>query len=151
MRLTVRSFSFLAFIAVLFFTYSCKKKEDLSKAPSIEFISISPAQAKEFKDEIKIVISYLDIDGDLGENSPDTENLFVTDKRNGLKYNFRIQQLAPDNANAAIRGNLDVIMKHATIIAAGQVSEQVQYDIYVEDRQGNKSNTVTTSPITVTK
>ncbi|MBT6808000.1 MAG: hypothetical protein HOA52_00745, partial [Flavobacteriales bacterium] len=82
--------------------FSCKKEEAFSPIPEIEFISIFPTNAQEYTDEIKITIKYTDEDGDLGENNPDVKNMFVKDVRNGIQYEYRIPQLAPDNAEIHI-------------------------------------------------
>lgn len=139
---------FFSFCLVLF---SCKKDEPaLNNAPEIAFVSISPASATEFADEIKIIISYKDNDGDLGENNASVNNLFVRDSRNGIIYKFRVQQLAPSGSTISIKGNLDVVLNN-TSITNGSTSENVNYTVYVTDRSGNKSNEVTTSSITITK
>ncbi|MCI5055185.1 MAG: hypothetical protein MRY83_03700, partial [Flavobacteriales bacterium] len=85
--------------------------------------------------------------GDLGENTADVENVFITDKRNEVTYKYRIQQLGP-NESAIISGNLHLVVKNTALTGSGS-SEQLQYDIYVVDRAGNQSNTITTSEITV--
>lgn len=132
--------------------FSCKKDEtvEISTTPAIEFVSISPGTAVEYQDKITIVISYKDGDGNLGENTPDLKNLFVTDTRNNVTYGFRISQLAPSGSAIAIQGTLSVELKN-TAITNGSTSESVSYMVYVKDRAGNASNTVTTSAITVTQ
>ena len=74
----------LLYILLLIFLFSCKKENPISDIPEIEFISISPTIVQEFSDEIIITISYFDANGDLGENNPDVENLFVKDNRNEM-------------------------------------------------------------------
>lgn len=130
---------------------SCKKDEPLVSAiPKIEFISISPSEVKEYKDEIIIKISYLDGDGDLGENNPDISNLFVVDLRDNIIYEFRIRQLSPDDSNIAIRGNLNIILSNSAI-TDGSASQVVNYSLFVKDRAGNRSNIIFSTPINVTK
>ncbi|MCE9539881.1 MAG: hypothetical protein K8R85_11780, partial [Bacteroidetes bacterium] len=87
---------------------SCKKDDsiEISTTPAIEFISITPSTAVEYLDKITITISYKDGDGDLGENSPDVKNLFLTDTRNNVTYQYRVSQLAPSGAATAIQGTL---------------------------------------------
>lgn len=137
-------------IIMLFSLAGCKKEEPISNSPEIEFVSISPASVKEFADEINIVISYKDNDGDLGENDPNVNNLFVTDNRNGIVYTFRVQQLAPSNSEISIKGNLDIKLNNSSI-TNGSSSQSVDYSIYMNDRARNKSNEVKTSAITVVK
>ncbi|MFN4122292.1 MAG: hypothetical protein ACK4GL_03180 [Flavobacteriales bacterium] len=130
---------------------SCKKEESSwSEVPEIKFISISPSSLVQFSSPLTITIEYRDGDGDLGENSPDVVNTFVTDSRNNLTYQLRTQQLAPDNANIAITGRLNIEIPSVAVIGSGN-SESFTYSIYLTDRKGNRSNTITTSSVTVTK
>lgn len=129
---------------------SCKKKEESTTTPQIEFISISPSTTVEYSNSITISLSYDDLDGDIGQNDPNVTNLYVTDSRNNVTYNYRISQLAPDGASIHIKGNLNVIIKN-TAITDGSSSQSVTYSLYLKDRAGNTSNTITTTSITVTK
>lgn len=130
---------------------SCKKKEpESTTTPQIEFVSISPSTAVEYVNSITITFSYDDLDGDLGENDPNVSNLFITDSRNNVIYNYRISQLSPDGSNIHIRGNLNAVIKN-TVITNGSSSQQVTYSLSIKDRAGNTSNTITTSAITVTQ
>jgi len=138
----------LTYILIGLLLFACKKDETLSVVPAIEFQSISPSIAQEYIDNIIITISYTDEDGDLGENSPDINNLFVEDSRNGIVYHYRIPQLAPNGNEIAIEGNFNITINGSGITNSSN-SQQVNYAIYVKDRAGNKSNTITTSNITI--
>ena len=131
---------------------SCKKKDktESTVTPQIEFVSISPASAVEYVNPITITFSYDDLDGDLGENDPNVTNLFITDSRNNVIYNYRISELAPDGSSLHIKGNLNAVIKN-TAITDNSASQSVTYSLYVKDRAGNTSNTITTSAITITK
>ena len=140
----------LILFAFLVVISSCKKDEniEISSIPSIEFVSITPSSAIEYQDKITITISYKDGDGDLGENSPDVKNLFLTDTRNNVTYQYRISQLAPSSPAIAVQGILTIELKN-TAITNGTASQAVSFSLYLKDRSGNVSNTVTTSAITV--
>ena len=138
----------LTYILIVLLLFACKKDDALSVVPTIEFQSISPLTAQEYIDDIIITISYTDEDGDLGENSPDIDNLFVEDSRNGIVYHYRIPQLAPNGNEISIEGNFNITI-NGSGITNSSTSQQVNYDIYVKDRAGNKSNTITTSNITI--
>lgn len=130
---------------------SCKKdKIESTITPQIEFVSITPSSAVEYVNSITITFSYDDLDGDLGENDPNVTNLFITDSRNNVTYNYRISQLAPDGATIHIKGNLNAVIKN-TAITDNSSSQSVTYSLYLKDRAGNVSNTITTSAITITK
>jgi hypothetical protein len=138
----------IIYILIPLVLFSCKKEESFSPIPEIEFISIYPTNAQEYTDEIKITIKYTDEDGDLGENNPDVKNMFVKDVRNGIQYEYRIPQLAPDNAGIHITGNLEIII-NGTGIVGGGTSEKVSFEVYVVDRSGNQSNFIETDEITI--
>src|ERR1051326_6316832 len=144
----MRKIFFIVFISI--FIFSCKKKSTTVTDPHIDFVSISPSSAVEYVNSISITISYDDADGDLGENNANVSNLWVTDSRNNVQYSYRISQLAPDNANIHIRGNLNIVIKN-TAITDNSSSQQVTYSISLKHRAGNSRNTVTTTAITVTK
>ena len=140
----------LTYILITLLLFACKKDDALSVVPTIEFQSISPSIAQEYIDDIIITISYADEDGDLGENPiyNDIDNLFVEDSRNGIVYHYRIPQLAPNGNEIAIEGNFNITI-NGSGITNSSISQQVNYAVYVKDRAGNKSNTITTSNITI--
>ena len=130
---------------------SCKKdKQDTSPVPKITFISISPATILEYKDSINITFSYDDYDGDIGANDASVKNLFVTDSRNNVTYEYRISQLSPSGSTIHIKGNLNTIIKN-TAITNNTTSQTVSYSVYLKDRAGNQSNSISTAAITITK
>ena len=138
----------IIYLSAIVLLFSCEKEQEISDTPIIEFKSISPATVQEYSGDIIITISYSDGDGDLGENNPDIHNLFVEDNRNGIVYQFRIPHLAPDNNSIAIEGDFNITINGSGITDESS-SQQVNYAIYVTDRSGNKSNTITTSNITI--
>jgi hypothetical protein len=129
---------------------ACEKDKPLEDTPYIEIASITPGNAQAYVDTVVITVFYRDGNGDLGENNPDVYNLFVTDNRNNVTYKYRVQQLAPTDANVAIQGNLKVELVGPPIINGG-ASESVSYSVYVTDRAGNQSNTATTEGITISE
>lgn len=141
-----KSYAALLLIAVAL--CSCQKDSAIdSDIPAIELVSVSSTSISE-GDPLTFRISYTDGDGDLGENNADAHNLFLTDNRVGVTYEYRIKELAPTGSSLIIRGNLDVVL-NTTAITNGSSSQTVSYSIYIKDRAGNQSNTVTTSEITI--
>ena len=141
----------VALLLVVLIFSSCKKDEDgLSVVPQLTFESISPTTIQEFGGPITFSISYKDGDGDLGENDSDAKNLFLQDLRNGITYEYRIQELAPQGADIAIIGTIDIVL-NTTSITDGSNEQEVTFDIYAIDRAGNSSNTITSSPLTIYK
>ena len=130
---------------------SCTHKEKIeppSVIPEIKLITTSPGQVKAFEDEIRFVIEYTDGDGDLGTNDDKVRNVFVKDNRVDVIHEFRLQQLAPDNATIAITGTFEIKLPN-TIIDGNSAPETVTCSISVVDRAGNESNEVTSPEITV--
>ena len=141
----------VALLLVILVFYSCKKDEDsLSIVPQLTFESISPSSIQEFGGPITFSISYQDGDGDLGENDSDVKNLFLQDLRNGITYEYRIKELAPQGADIAIIGTLDIVLNTISI-TDGSNEQEVTFDIYAVDRAGNSSNLITSSPLTIYK
>jgi hypothetical protein len=141
----------VSFFVLLIVLSGCKKEEVISHVPSIKFVSISPNPAIRYNDVIKLVIEYTDGDGDLGENKPDVKNAFITDNRNNVVTTFRINQLAPSEANIIIKGTLTFNLSPQGFVDDNSISESTSYKIYVVDRAGNKSNEVTSSTLVINK
>lgn len=139
----------LVFFIVICSIFSCKKGEEaLSDVPSIQFVSVTPETATQFSDSLTFVIGYEDGNGDLGSNDPDVKNLFLTDSRNNVTYQFRIKELSPANSDIAIKGNLSVVLDNVGL-TNGTAAETATFSLYVVDRVGNQSNTVESTLVTI--
>lgn len=144
-----QSLSILIFILITL--SSCKKDElEINNTPQIELINAGPNTVKEMQDSIWFEIKYKDGNGDLGENNTDENNLWVTDPRINVKYEFRIKQLVPNNSEVPISGILRFSISN-TVITNNQNSERVQYKIQLKDREGNYSNEIICPPINIIK
>lgn len=143
-------YKLLIFTLLTSLTIACSDDEEPSTAPQIAFKSITPANAIELVDPISITITYYDEDGDLGENDATVKNLYVTDSRNNVKFEYRIQQLAPSGANVPIGGELTISID-PLVITNGSSSESVVFSIQCEDRAGNLSNVDQATSITISK
>jgi hypothetical protein len=132
----------------------CKSgdEKNYSEIPELTFVSATPSSLTEYSSDVEFIISYTDGDGDLGENNDDIKNLFLTDNRINIIYQFRIQQLAPSGSGIPIKGNLKVILPSSgTGITDGSTQQSGTFSIYCVDRAGNQSNTVTSSLVTFIK
>ena len=153
MRVYLRNIFSICLLTSVFCFSSCKKDEPVpvppvySEVPEISFVSVSPTTVSAYGEPLTFTISYQDGDGDLGENSSNARNLYLTDNRFGITYPFRISQLAPSSSSIIIEGELRIILDNAGI--TGTVPQSATFSIYVVDRAGHTSNTVTTSAITV--
>jgi hypothetical protein len=126
---------------------ACKKDKPVySETPEITFVSVSNSSVDAYGQPLTFIISYQDGDGDLGENSSDAHNLFLTDNRFGITYPYRISQLAP-TTSLIIKGQLKIILDNVGTTSTSP--QNATFSIYVVDRAGHISNTVTSSVITV--
>ena len=130
---------------------SCSSDEELiSPTPAIEFVSLGSSSVTAFSEPLVFTISYRDGDGDLGENDPDVKNCYITDSRNSVTYEFRIPELAPSGSEIIIDGDLNIELQSVGI-SDDVDSESATFSIYVTDRAGNVSNTVTSSSVGVSR
>ena len=113
--------------------------------PVISLVSAGPDTIREFVDSIQVVISYEDLDGDLGQNNTDADNLFVRDLRADITYGYRIQQLVPGGTAVPIRGELRFSIKNLYRLDT-LPTEAVSFNIYCQDRAGHTSNAVSAGP-----
>ena len=131
--------------------FSCKKEEEAySDTPEIEFISISPSTNPEFSQNIKLVISYKDGDGDIGTEDPDEYTLLIHDSRLPAADEYHIQPLTPPNSSIQIEGELNINLAGLFVLGTG-TSESTTFTVKLKDRAGNWSNLITTSSIQVSK
>lgn len=161
-------FLFIVSIVVCYLSLASCKKEDpevvvthdtiieeivhVSDTPQIEFVSISPTSVIQYEDAITIVFSYVDGNGDLGENNTENQNLFIVDSRNNLTYEYRIPQLTPNlDDHIAITGEFSVEISSTALLDENVNAETFHYSLYVVDRAGLKSNTIISEGITVSK
>lgn len=141
----------LTFSILIFLSSACKKEKiEFDSTPAIEFVGISPTTANEYTDSVTVTIKYNDGDGDLGENTTGVKNCFVRDNRIGITYEYRIRQLAPDDSAIPIEGTLNIELGGQGI-TDNSTQQSVSYTIYLKDRAGHQSNSVTTSAITIRK
>ncbi len=111
---------------------------------------MQPLLVHEYKDSIIISISYIDGGGDLGDSNPTAKNVFVTDSRNNITYKYRIPSLNPTNQDLNVQGIFNIHISNTFLISTDSV-EYLNYSVYITDRSGNISNTITTPEIKVIK
>ncbi len=145
----------LASIFLLVLMCSCKKDDSdilppISEVPAIELWSTGPSSVVALEDSIIFVLHYIDGDGDLGFNDPDSMSLYVTDNRIGLTQEMFVPLLAPEDASVSIQGELEIELQNCIMTDPDATSETVTYTLRLRDRSGNWSNSVTSPPIIVT-
>ena len=140
----------IIYLLIISIVVCCNKNEDFSNIPQLTFQNLNPTSIIEFDGPITFSIIYKDGDGDLGENNPNINNLFLKDQRNDIIYEYRIQELSPNGANIAITGSIDLVLNTTSITDESNEQEAI-FDIYVIDRAGNQSNTISSDPLTIYK
>ncbi len=131
----------------------CKKKSVPipDPTPSIEFVSITPANPKEYVDVILIKFKYKDVNGDLGDYSPDEQSLQVKDSRVLNPDNYHVKPLAPpSDKDIPIEGEIEVKLNSLFLLGSGN-TEITTLTFKIKDRAGNWSNEVTSPQITISK
>ena len=141
-------FLFYLLLTLLLFT-RCKKDDiEFPVEPKIEIVSVSPMTPAQYTDPVIITIKYEDGDGDLGENNDLVKNCFVTDNRVGITYEYRIKQLGPSGSTIPITGNVNIDIG-GLVLTDSSAQQSVNFSLYIVDRAGHQSNTVTTSTISI--
>jgi hypothetical protein len=144
-------------ILSLVVVFSCKKEKGndplptVSNTPTIELANTSSTSINQF-DDVLFRVNYVDGDGDLGETDADAKSIFVVDNRNtSIIHEFHLQPLAPIGQAFAIQGTLIVTIENVILLDQANTSENADFSIYIKDRAGNKSNTISSPSIKITK
>lgn len=172
-----QSSGILILLALLFMT-SCKRYEDYPPEPSIEYLDMTLLRDEQGIDQRGVLrFSFSDGDGNIGLYDSDTlppydYNLFVRyfEKQNGTfreiflitenyindstieydtaSFNGRIPILTPAGKNKAISGEIE-----DTLFVNNPLSafDTIMFEVYIQDRDLNKSNTIQTPPIVIKK
>jgi hypothetical protein len=175
--MTLKRLAFLMALLILT-AISCKKYENFPPEPSIEYMDITMLRDEQGIDQRGVLrFSFADGDGNIGLYDYDTlppydYNLFVKyfEKQNGVfkeiflitpnyindstivydtaTFNGRIPILTPAGKNKAISGEIE-----DTLFVNNPLSsfDTIMFEVYIQDRELNKSNTIQTPPIVVKK
>ncbi len=148
----------LIMIAVFF--AACATPPEYPDVPAIEFLELSKDTLRRgsfFDDTTFVKFSFTDGDGDIGDR--DSLQLVVIDSRNDFTNEFRIP-FVPKFGDSGLKGEITVrlftsccifpdslFLEGCTDVFSQMPYDELTYDIYIKDRAGNFSNTITTSPI----
>lgn len=132
-------------LTVLLFA-SCK--EEHSDIPEITNLTVEPMLVEEFSDTVTISFNYYDYNGDLGHLDPNVTSLSVKDSRLQYEDLYHVQPLAPIDANVPIQGRLTVKLNNLFILGNDSI-EKLQFEVMIQDREGNWSELVESDTITV--
>lgn len=133
-------------IAVASLLAACEQEH--SDIPEITNLTIEPMVVEEFTDTVTISFDYYDHNGDLGHPDPNVTSLSVKDSRLQFEDLYHVLPLAPTDANVPITGRLSVRLNNLFILGNDTV-ERLQFEVTIQDRDGNWSELVETDTITV--
>lgn len=147
---------------LLAFIVSCVQSPGFSDVPEIEFIGLSEnsmIQSSLNSDSLFLKFSFTDGDGDIGfDNSTIDQNIFIIDNRTGDRYEaFKAPKIPEQGASKGISGEVTVRLFTTCCLFPDNIppcerppqfrTDTMTLDIFIVDREGNTSNTVTSSPI----
>ncbi|MEZ4739825.1 MAG: hypothetical protein R2818_10865 [Flavobacteriales bacterium] len=138
------------FIVLVLVLAACKKEaaDIMPFEPAIELVTIGPGTVVEFEQSVTLRFSYKDGNGDLGRSDPDDHSLWIKDSRLNTADGYHIRPLAPPDTEVPIQGELTVQLSPLFLLGNG-AQEVMTYSFYIVDRAGNRSNEITSSPITI--
>jgi hypothetical protein len=164
-----------AIVIVLGFAFSCTQKPDFPLEPSITFSEITVTKVKDpltslpgrdaFKDSVSISINYRDGDGNLGVNDADKDKLaekgefnFIVKRSIRIKGKYYEYDPLPKHSGNFITlktggkiGPIEGTIHYGIdfLPLNGPKKDTLKFDIQIMDREGNRSNIVTTDSVLV--
>lgn len=167
MKKTVFGTLFFSVIVAGLFQF-CVKPPDYPNEPVIEFAGLSKnvmRQSRLGPDTVWVSFNFTDGDGDLGSRDS-MPNIFIEDGRDSFgKTPYSIPYIEPQGAGNGISGTITISLPTTCCLYpdingikfppcdtsknAPQNLDTVFYRIYITDRAGHVSNTITTEPITL--
>lgn len=152
----------VSLIAITLMFVGCLKPDKFSDIPSISNATFDRLNAysahlypnDSSKTKFIVNVNYTDGDGDLGGADV---SAFLVDSRTGFIDSFAIPYLTPAGDFKSISGHISFNKSFGTYCipitgspgspnATYKNSDTLTYNLYIKDRSGNVSNTITTSP-----
>ncbi len=161
MSIKLKPYHFLILISLAFSLFSCESVHNessetfnydpLTEIPAITFDSISSTVVTEYEDSLVFTISYIDGNGDLGSHDPDATVIELVDNRDSvnLVFPYHLSPRAPEGAEVAIQGTLDIVLGNTILLNDGFPSETTTFSLRIVDEAGNWSNKVTSPEVVI--
>jgi len=123
----------------------------ISATPIIDSLALNTTSIQEYSDSLVLSFYFLDGDGDLGTNEADSTVIEVVDNRlpNDLIFNYHLSPRAPDGANVAVQGTLNIVLKNIIRLDSNNASETTTFSIRIKDRAQNWSNILVSPQVTI--
>jgi len=154
----------LPFIILLFLQFACKKDNSVSSVPTIEFVTLSKdtiIQGRQLNDSLIITLNFEDGDGDIGYED-NVANIFLKDSRDDFIKEYASPVIPISGAANGVSGEIRILITTLFNVCCifdngqdpctkgiSQPFNEFTYSIFIEDREGNRSNEVSTSTITL--
>lgn len=149
----------LLMVIVIFTFANCQKSKDYSDVPYLEFRSFSKqemVQGVNQQDSVILTLFFTDGDGDFGSESTSTAtNIFFKDLRTGNEFRqFRAPFIPLEGVGNGISGLIKIKIYSTCCIYPPELgvfpceisnlvpTNNLPLEVYIEDRAGNKSNTL---------
>lgn len=141
--------------AVIAAVPGCQKEDKYPVTPEIEFKSLDIYKNSSGQDSLELIFSFTDGDGDLGTPEIDltSRDIFVKifELRNGVfvepvlpaPLEYKLPYLEPRGNNKSLKGDIKLNVDYNITWP----NDTIRYSLYIKDRAGNQSNTITTSVI----
>ncbi len=134
---------------------SCKKDDTFPVTPEISFVSLVKYVSVSNNDSLELTFDFTDGDGDIGspESNTSSRDIFAKlfELKNGVfeeanlaaPLEYRMPYLEPSGNNESLKGTVRINIDYNIL----QPNDTIRYELYITDRAGHKSNTITTSTI----
>ncbi len=155
----IKSYFIIALLLFVLLINSCTDEPSFPPEPEIGFVSMGNNVLVQglSGDTTQVILSFQDGDGDLGG---DPLAIYILDTRSDfLDSIFRIPEIPLDGVSNSISGEIQFpIPATCCIYTNGQIpcqpstsqpQQELIYEVYIKDRAGNQSNSVTLPPITL--
>lgn len=159
MTSAIRPLAVLGLLAAVLLTSCIGGDPIYPLEPQVEFVSYSADTVDEYG-SFDIILSYKDGDGDLGSNNGETGDLMLLDSRPGVpftlptneeytgQYPYNLPVLTPETTNPSIQGTITIEFPGTGIIGTDD-TQPLFFRLYLKDRSGKVSDTITTPPIII--
>ena len=169
----IRFLSCYFLFAIPIFLSSCVDEPHFPEKPHIEFDRLSRDLIDQ-RDTFRIFVTIEDGDGDIGfEDQPISQcdnpcdltsdssclnynTLFLLDSRDNCLHLFNLPHVEPKGQNNAISGTVDILVEElccfdpeAGFCPTSIPFDTVTFDVFLKDRAGNFSDTITTPPVVI--
>ena len=168
----IAAFSLLVFSFSLLVISSCVKESNYSVIPNITYKSFTPFCSGSITDSAYLQVNFTDGDGDIGYAANDATAPFdffaieyinhngtyvpftLNNGKDTINFSYHIPDITPAGKNKSLNGIIQINFENAFQIntqttATGYNFYQIEFQVWIFDRAGHKSNAIMTPPLTI--